>query len=385
MLLLGNFVHPQVILQHLIDEHFLTYNYRIQLELLAIITAILIKYRQHTYENLPGIYQHLLPMLLSNRRELRHGAMECFAVLCTHMNSYKPITIGTMESNSSIQLLLSNIEQLSYDASHAFRFRLLRNVLPTLTDVGNVTPGLSCGSNPSDDPDVRFILSATTNPLSTPQSTQSSVEPSPIPPKLPATNNKLLLFAMPLVTKKTGEDEDAAAVSSYQFLLRQIKCQISLKVKREENFVLYCSQANESAVIQLRLFLRVKDGARTYASASTHTHTRRRTRGIDLEENDIISREECLIEREYERLSFFLFSFFNFFYAHITYLFSFKTSKNSHNRHHQQRRSRRRSRERREREKELQRMEVSEERERERDANCYNRRSLDVKYTRNDD
>lgn len=245
MLLLGNFVHPQVILQQLIDEHFLTFNYRIQLELLAIITAILIKYRQHNYENLPGIYQHLLPMLLSSRRELRHGAMECFTVFCTQMNSYKPITIGTMDSNTAIQLFLSNLEQISYEASHAFRFRLQRNLLPTLTDEGNITPGLSCASNPTNDPDIRFIVSASTNPLSTPQSTQSSIEPSPIPTKIPVNNNKLLLFAMPLVTKKTGED-DESGVSSYQFFFSSSDQMSNIieneeRQKKREMIVLYYS------------------------------------------------------------------------------------------------------------------------------------------------
>ena len=97
-------------------------------------------------------------MLTSNRRELRHGAMECFTVICSYFNSYKLITSTTIETNQSIKLLLSLIDNLSYDASNALRFRLQRNLLPSLTDEGNITPGLVCDSTTANDPDAKFIL-----------------------------------------------------------------------------------------------------------------------------------------------------------------------------------------------------------------------------------
>ncbi|CAF1505256.1 unnamed protein product [Adineta steineri] len=124
IILLGNFVHPQMVLNELIDDQFQYYNYRIQLELLAIVTATLIKHRQHHYDSISSIYKHLLPMLVSNRRELRHGAMECFTVICTYFNAYKPLTSTMIDTNQSIKLVLSLIDKLSYDASHALRFRL---------------------------------------------------------------------------------------------------------------------------------------------------------------------------------------------------------------------------------------------------------------------
>ncbi|CAF4439657.1 unnamed protein product, partial [Adineta steineri] len=107
IILLGNFVHPQMILNELIDDQFQYYNYRIQLELLAIVTATLIKHRQHHYDSISSIYKHLLPMLVSNRRELRHGAMECFTVICTYFNAYKPLTSTMLDTNQSIKLVLS--------------------------------------------------------------------------------------------------------------------------------------------------------------------------------------------------------------------------------------------------------------------------------------
>ena len=64
ILLIGNFVQPQLILNELIDEQFQYYNYRIQLELLAIVTATLIKHRQYHYDNLSNTYKQLLPMLM---------------------------------------------------------------------------------------------------------------------------------------------------------------------------------------------------------------------------------------------------------------------------------------------------------------------------------
>ncbi|CAF4563115.1 unnamed protein product, partial [Rotaria magnacalcarata] len=79
-----NFVQPQLILNELIEENFERFNYRIQLEMLAIVTATLLKYRQHNYDNLAKTAKNLLPMLISNRRELRHGAIECFTVIFSY-------------------------------------------------------------------------------------------------------------------------------------------------------------------------------------------------------------------------------------------------------------------------------------------------------------
>ena len=209
---MGNFVQPQLILQELIDGRFITYNYRIQLEILAISTATLIKYRQQRYEALPKLYPHLLSLLVSDRRELRHGAMECFTAICAQLNSYQPLTIRTMESNASIQALLAGVDHLSYEASHALRFRLQRNLLPALTEEGNITPGLVCTAHPASDADVRYILSVSKTSVSTPQSVRSSdlgtIEPSPVPTKMPANNSKLLQMAMPFATKKSSTNEE---------------------------------------------------------------------------------------------------------------------------------------------------------------------------------
>ncbi len=198
-----NFVHPQLILNELIDDQFQYYNYRIQLELLAIATATLIKHRQHHYDTLPNTYKQLLPMLTSNRRELRHGAIECFTVICTYYNSFKPLTLSIIETNQSIKLVLSLVENLSSDALNALRFRLQRNSLPSLTDEGNITPGLVCDSTTINDPDAKFILLVNT-PVQTPQPI-TTVEPSspPIQTKMAPTNNKLLQLAMPLAASTT--------------------------------------------------------------------------------------------------------------------------------------------------------------------------------------
>ena len=138
--------------------------------------------------------------------------MECFTAICSQFNAYQPITIKTMESNASIQFLLSSVEHLSYEASHALRFRLQRNLLPALTEEGNITPGLVCSAHPVSDPDVRFILSVNKNSVSTPQSVRSSdigsVEPPIAPAKIPANNSKLLQMAMPFATKKTNTNDE---------------------------------------------------------------------------------------------------------------------------------------------------------------------------------
>lgn len=189
-----NFVQPQLILNELIDDFFDTYNYRIQLEMLAILTATLLKYRQYPYDNLPTISKHFLPLLVSNRRELRHGSIECFTVICSFYNNYKPLTLTIMENNPSIRLLFSLIENLSYEAYLAVRFRLQRNSLPSLTDEGNITPGLVCDSTTMNDPDARFILLVST-PAPTPQPTM--IERT-TPTKVTTVSNKLLQFAMPL-------------------------------------------------------------------------------------------------------------------------------------------------------------------------------------------
>ncbi|CAF0871745.1 unnamed protein product [Adineta ricciae] len=205
ILLLENFVHPQIILNELIDEQFQYYSYRIQLELLAIVTATLIKHRQHHYDSISNIYKHLLPMLVSNRRELRHGAMECFTVICTYFNAYKPLTSTMIETNQSIKLVLSLIDKLSYDASNALRFRLQRNLFPSLTDEGNITPGLVCDSSTMNDPDAKFIaLANSNNTVRTPQTANSHESSSA---KMSPTSSKLLQLAMPFVTKKANTQE----------------------------------------------------------------------------------------------------------------------------------------------------------------------------------
>lgn len=164
--------------------------------MLAIITATLLKFRQHPYDNLTKMSKTLLPMLLSNRRELRHGAIECFTVICSYFNSYKPITSVVTETNPSIKLVFSIIESSSYDALNALRFRLQRNSLPLLTDEGNITPGLVCDSTTTNDPDAKFILLAN-NPVATPQT------PSSASTRITSTSNtKLLQLAMPLVESK---------------------------------------------------------------------------------------------------------------------------------------------------------------------------------------
>ena len=216
ILLLESFVQPQLILNELIDNQFQYYNYRIQLELLAITTATIIKHRQYHYDNLPNIYKQLLPMLTSNRRELRHGAMECFTVICTYFNSFKSLTSTSIESNQSIKLMLTLIETTSYDASNALRFRLQRNVLPSLTDEGNITPGLVCDATTTNDPDAKFILLVSGNNNSnsnsavyTPQSSANhettSVASSSTKPT--TTTNKLLQLAMPFATKKPNTND----------------------------------------------------------------------------------------------------------------------------------------------------------------------------------
>ena len=211
-----NFVQPQLILNELIDDYFDCYNYRIQLEMLAILTATLLKYRQYPYDNLPNISKHFLALLLSNRRELRHGALECFTVICSFYNNYEPLTMTILQNNSSIRLLLSLIENLSYEAYQALRFRLQRNILPSLTDEGNITPGLVCDLTTTNDPDAKFILLVST-PAPTPQPT--TIEPvSPIittTTKTPPVNTKLLQFAMPLAETTTSKTTSNDVVSLF--------------------------------------------------------------------------------------------------------------------------------------------------------------------------
>lgn len=111
-------------------------------------------------------------MLTSNRRELRHGALECFTVICSYFNNYQPINCVQIDNdNISIRTVFSSIENLSQDALNALQFRLQRNLLPILTDEGNITPGLVCDSITSNDPDAKFILLIPT-PTATPQPTQ---------------------------------------------------------------------------------------------------------------------------------------------------------------------------------------------------------------------
>jgi len=153
-------------------------------------------------------------MLISNRRELRHGAMECFTVICTYLNAFKPLTLPIIETNQSIKLVLSLIETLSYDASNALRFRLQRNLLPSLTDEGNITPGLVCDSTTINDPDAKFILLVNNNLVQTPQSA-SNQETTPVQSattKLPTNNSKLLQLAMPFAAKKTNTNDKVRSI-----------------------------------------------------------------------------------------------------------------------------------------------------------------------------
>jgi hypothetical protein len=151
-------------------------------------------------------------MLVSNRRELRHGAMECFTVICTYFNSFKPLTLSIIETNQSIKLILSLIGNLSIDASNALRFRLQRNLLPLLTDEGNITPGLVCDSITMNDPDAKFILLVNNN-NSAVQTPQSSTNHETIPAtRLPANNAKLLQLAMPFAAKKTNTNDKVRSI-----------------------------------------------------------------------------------------------------------------------------------------------------------------------------
>ena len=162
--------------------------------MLAIVTATLIKYRQQQYESLMKLSKEILPMLVSNRRELRHGALECFTMICSYFNSYKPISITVLETNSSIKLLFTLVENVSFDASNALRFRLQRNLLPSLTDEGNITPGLVCDEATMHDPDAKFILLVTT-PALTPQPLTANDLPPPPPHRTISNNSKLSQLA----------------------------------------------------------------------------------------------------------------------------------------------------------------------------------------------
>ncbi len=149
-------------------------------------------------------------MLMSNRRELRHGAMECFTVICAYYNSFKPMTLNVIETNQSIKLVLSLIDSTSHDASNALRFRLQRNVLPSLTDEGNITPGLVCDATTTNDPDAKFILLVNNNStVSTPQSVASQEASFIQTPsaKFPTNSSKLLQLPMPLAAKKTNTND----------------------------------------------------------------------------------------------------------------------------------------------------------------------------------
>ncbi|CAF3568864.1 unnamed protein product [Rotaria socialis] len=220
ILLLENFVQPQLILNELIEENFERFNYRIQLEMLAIVTATLLKYRQHNYDNLAKTAKNLLPMLISNRRELRHGAIECFTVIFSYFNTYKPITLATFEANPPIKLVFSFVENLSTDASNALRFRLQRNSLPSLTDEGNITPGLVCDISTVNDPDAKFIQVVNIQPP-TPQPTAATatfVEPpsSSAAIKQTSISNKLLQLAMPLAETITKTNTNDAVMPSHE-------------------------------------------------------------------------------------------------------------------------------------------------------------------------
>jgi hypothetical protein len=152
-------------------------------------------------------------MLVSNRRELRHGAMECFTVICTYFNAYKPLTSTMIETNQSIKLVLSLVDKLSYDASSALRFRLQRNLFPSLTDEGNITPGLVCDSTTMNDPDAKFILLANNNTPIKKSLSETSHESSS--PKISTNNSKLLQLAMPFAAKKTNTNDTVRSIIKY--------------------------------------------------------------------------------------------------------------------------------------------------------------------------
>lgn len=200
--------------------------------MLAIVTATLLKYRQYSYDSLSKLSKHFLPMLTSNRRELRHGALECFTAICSYFNTYKPITLSIIETNQSIKLLFSLIENLSYDALNALRFRLLRNSLPSLTDEGNITPGLVCDITTTNDPDAKFILLVNT-PAATPQPVTATEPSSPTAQtKTASTNNKLLQLAMPYATSTTKTTtNDAVSLLCFFFFI----CNKSSFINTEKN------------------------------------------------------------------------------------------------------------------------------------------------------
>jgi hypothetical protein len=150
-------------------------------------------------------------MLTSNRRELRHGAIECFTVICTYYNSFKPLTLSIIETNQSIKLVLSLVENISSDALNALRFRLQRNLLPSLTEEGNITPGLVCDPTTVNDPDAKFIVFVNNNNtlIQTPQTSTNHETTSAQPPttKVSSNNSKLLQLAMPFAAKRTNTND----------------------------------------------------------------------------------------------------------------------------------------------------------------------------------
>jgi len=153
-------------------------------------------------------------MLISNRRELRHGALECFTVICSYFNNYQPINcVQTENDNLSIKTIFSSIENLSQDASNALHFRLQRNLLPILTDEGNITPGLVCDSITSNDPDAKFILLIPT-PTVTPQPTQI------IEPLMPTTSDKSSQLVELNSTSNSNNNNKSSEHVSRRFLIK---------------------------------------------------------------------------------------------------------------------------------------------------------------------
>jgi hypothetical protein len=194
-LLLENFVHPQTVLQLLIDERFSTLHCRVQLELLAICTATLIEYRQTQYDHLDRFYSIFTPMLLAERRDLRHGGMECVTMMCAYLNGFKPISDATLHDNPSIVHLLSYIDRFSTEVGQAVRFRLQRNLLPQLTAEGNIIPGLVCQAHSPSDPDVRLITAAHKSALSSSNSSVSMDDES-LATNIPAVSNANTLLSL---------------------------------------------------------------------------------------------------------------------------------------------------------------------------------------------
>ena len=128
------------------------------------------------------------------------------------------MTSVTFETNPLIKALFSSVENLSTEALNALRFRLLRNILPSLTGKGNITPGLVCDPSTTNDADAKFILQASSSnptPRTTATTTTTPLESPASSAKSTPASNKLLQLAMPFAasTTKTVANETVSFVS----------------------------------------------------------------------------------------------------------------------------------------------------------------------------